>query len=115
MFLLLVICAVFVALLVLFAILTKIHISKLRINDLTKRCVFITGCDTGFGNLLARKLDSLGVNVIAGCLTDTGSKDLQEVTSSRLKTVLIDITNKESIQKAFEFVKENVNEQGMCF
>ena len=31
------------------------------------RAVFITGCDTGFGNLLARRLDSYGFTVLAGC------------------------------------------------
>ena len=32
------------------------------------RAVFITGCDTGFGNDLARRLDELGFKVFAGCL-----------------------------------------------
>ncbi|KAK6010438.1 hypothetical protein OSTOST_24535, partial [Ostertagia ostertagi] len=32
--------------------------------------VFITGCDSGFGRLLALKLLKMGVNVFAGCYTE---------------------------------------------
>lgn len=39
-----------------------------RITDLTKKAVLITGCDTGIGNELAKRLDSLGFRVFAGCL-----------------------------------------------
>ena len=35
-------------------------------KDKTKKCVLISGCDTGFGNLLARRLDEMGYEVIAG-------------------------------------------------
>lgn len=34
--------------------------------DLTDKAVLITGCDTGFGLLLAKQLDELGVHVFAG-------------------------------------------------
>lgn len=87
---------------------------RLRISKITDRYVFITGCDTGFGNILAKKLDNLGVNVIAGCLTENGQKDLQNESSTRLKTVLLDVTNKESVKKAYEFVKDNTKDHGKC-
>ena len=34
--------------------------------------VFISGCDTGFGNLLAGELSGQGYHVFAGCLTAAG-------------------------------------------
>ena len=36
---------------------------------MTKKAVLITGCDTGFGNLLAKRLANEGVTVFAACLT----------------------------------------------
>ncbi len=42
-------------------------IPRSRINSCGK-AVFISGCDTGFGHLLAVKLDKLEYRVFAGCL-----------------------------------------------
>lgn len=41
-------------------------------RQMLRRCgkhVFITGCDSGFGQLLALRLSSQGVHVYAGCFT----------------------------------------------
>lgn len=76
------------------------------VKRLSSRYVFITGCDSGFGHQLAVRLDGLGVNVIAGCLTKDGAHKLAEKTSDKLKTVLLDVTKPEDVTKAFEFVKE---------
>ena len=38
---------------------------------------FIPGCDTGFGNILARQLDEKGVTVFAGCLFANGPNALK--------------------------------------
>ncbi|XP_078689227.1 D-beta-hydroxybutyrate dehydrogenase, mitochondrial-like [Branchiostoma floridae x Branchiostoma belcheri] len=55
------------------------------------KAVFITGCDSGFGFLLAKRLDSLGFTVFAGCLLadsgGEGAKKLRAECSSRLSTV----------------------------
>lgn len=91
----------------------KIFLSKIKLTRLAERYVFITGCDTGFGNLLARTLDAAEVNVIAGCLTEHGAKGLAQVTSSKLKTVVVDITDKESVKRAYDFTKSLVGENGM--
>ncbi|KAK3594037.1 hypothetical protein CHS0354_040795 [Potamilus streckersoni] len=85
-----------------------------RVPNLSTRYVFITGCDTGFGNLVARSLDAKGVPVFAGCLTEESAMALRDVCSSRLKTVQLDVTNKESVQNALSTVKENLPEnQGL--
>lgn len=49
----------------------------------------ITGCDTGFGNMLAKRLDKDGVKVFAGCLTESGAQKLKSETSDQLVQMLI--------------------------
>ena len=88
------------------------RLSKIDIKNLSQRCVFITGCDTGFGNLLARTLDAKGVLVIAGCLTEEGASDLKVQTSSRLKTVIVDVTDQSSVKRACEFAREQTRDIG---
>lgn len=83
------------------------------VGSLSRRHVLITGCDSGFGNLLARQLDSRGLPVIAGCFTEKGAADLSAQTSSRLKTVLLNVTDSTSIEKAVEFVRAEVGQSGL--
>jgi len=86
--------------------------SNLEISDIHTKTVFITGCDSGFGNHLAKTLDRRGVNVVAGCLTDVGAAQLQEVTSSRLTTVKINIADRESVLDALRYVQDKAGEHG---
>ncbi|XP_060073990.1 retinol dehydrogenase 16-like [Ylistrum balloti] len=79
-----------------------------KLGDLSGRYVFITGCDTGFGNMLAKRLDSLGMNVFAGCLTQKGQQDLDKATSKRLVTIALDVTSEESILKAYNEVRQKL-------
>lgn len=55
-----------------------------KTEDGIPRSVMITGCDTGFGNILAKDLDSLGIKVFAGCLTEKGIQDLKAKCSENL-------------------------------
>ncbi|XP_047226191.1 retinol dehydrogenase 1 [Girardinichthys multiradiatus] len=84
-----------------------------RVGGFTQKHVFITGCDSGFGNLLARQLDRKGFRVIAGCLTKKGATDLGAATSPRLKTLLLNVTDSMSIRSAVEFVRREVGERGL--
>ncbi|XP_071033968.1 D-beta-hydroxybutyrate dehydrogenase, mitochondrial isoform X1 [Parasteatoda tepidariorum] len=74
------------------------------------RAVLITGCDSGFGFLLAKHLDSQGFHVFASCLNPDGpgAAELTKSCSERLQTLKLDVTSDESTKKAFEFVKENL-------
>ncbi|XP_033866300.1 retinol dehydrogenase 16-like isoform X3 [Acipenser ruthenus] len=85
----------------------------LRVKDVEQKHVFVTGCDTGFGNLLARQLDQRGFNVIASCLTDKGGQDLQAASSPKLKTILLNVTDSQSIEKAVRFVQAEVGDKGL--
>lgn len=102
----------FLAVVILLVCLTNVCLSRVELAQLSKRCVFITGCDTGFGNLLARTLDNKGILVIAGCLTEKGANDLKNNTSSRLKTLIIDVTDKKSVREAFIFTRDQTKETG---
>ncbi|XP_063808543.1 retinol dehydrogenase 7-like [Pseudophryne corroboree] len=83
------------------------------LENLTDKYVFITGCDSGFGNLLAKQLDILGMRVLAACLMKTGAENLMKETSSRLQTVILDVTDSQSVISAAEWVKEIVRDKGL--
>ena len=53
------------------------------VSHLQDKYVFITGCDSGFGNLLARQLDRRGMRVLAACLTEKGAEELRNKTSEQ--------------------------------
>lgn len=74
--------------------------------------VFITGCDSGFGRLLALRLDQRGFRVLASCLTPSGAEDLQRAASSRLHTTLLDVTDPPSVQRAATWVEACVGDTG---
>ncbi|XP_050019866.1 retinol dehydrogenase 16-like isoform X2 [Alexandromys fortis] len=86
---------------------------KQVVSNLQEKHVFITGCDSGFGNLLARQLDRRGMKVLAACLTEKGAAELRNKTSDRLETVILDVTNTESIVAATQWVKERVGNRGL--
>ena len=73
---------------------------KLRVGRYGEKYVFITGTDSGFGNLLAQQLDRLGFNVIAGCLTEKGETHLNKTCSRKLRTISLDVTKESSIANA---------------
>ncbi|XP_069106940.1 17-beta-hydroxysteroid dehydrogenase type 6-like [Argopecten irradians] len=74
----------------------------------------VTGCDSGFGNLLAKRLDNLGMNVFAGCLTEEGGESLRKATSNRVVIISLDVTKSRSINDAYEEVKGKLPEgQGL--
>ncbi|XP_055936462.1 dehydrogenase/reductase SDR family member 9-like [Argiope bruennichi] len=74
------------------------------------RAVFVTGCDTGFGNALAKRLDSKGFHVFATCLfpTGPGATELKASCSNRLHVLYMDVTKDESVEKALEYVKASI-------
>lgn len=76
-----------------------------KIERLSERYIFVTGCDSGFGHDIARRLDSLGCHVIAGCLTEFGEKHLRKKCTDRLQTLLINVKDHQSVLKAYDEVK----------
>jgi len=72
------------------------------------RYILVTGCDTGFGNLLVKRLDRLGCHVFAGCLTESGETELKKSCSNNVVTLSLDVTKQERVRNALEFVKEKL-------
>ena len=83
-----------------------------RVPDLEKKAVLITGCDSGFGYELAKKLDAQGLRVFAACLTSDGAAKLTSECSQELRILKLDITKSSDVQKAFEVVKSGLPSQG---
>ncbi|KAF3703641.1 D-beta-hydroxybutyrate dehydrogenase, mitochondrial [Channa argus] len=82
--------------------------------EVTGKAVFITGCDSGFGHALAKHLHKLGFTVFAGCfLKDKGgegAKELEEFHSDRMKVVQLDVCSEEQVNKAVQYIKDNLED-----
>lgn len=83
-----------------------------RVPDKGSKHVYITGCDSGFGNLLARHLDKQGFRVIAACFTEKGEEDLRKACSNNLITTHLDVRSKDSVAKVAAMIKDKVGESG---
>uniref|UniRef100_A0A8C5MCE3 Uncharacterized protein n=1 Tax=Leptobrachium leishanense TaxID=445787 RepID=A0A8C5MCE3_9ANUR len=84
-----------------------------QLTNPQNKYVLITGCDSGFGNLLAKKLDLKGLQVLAACLTEKGASDLKEATSSRLQTLILDVTDSNNVAAAARWADGVVGDQGL--
>ncbi|RLW04863.1 hypothetical protein DV515_00005481, partial [Chloebia gouldiae] len=86
---------------------------RYRVRNLNGEHVFITGCDTGLGNTLAKWLDKKGFCVIAACATEKGSQELRCCSSLSLKTVNLNLADSNSIARAVVFVTEQTAGKGL--
>ncbi|XP_019909451.1 retinol dehydrogenase 7 [Esox lucius] len=79
------------------------------------RAVLITGCDSGFGNHLARRLDAQGFVVFACCLfpDEVGAQTLLKESSSNVKILKLDVTKDEDVMQARTVVQSNLPEKGL--
>ncbi|XP_063300832.1 retinol dehydrogenase 7-like [Pelobates fuscus] len=89
------------------------HRQSQILDNLSGKYVLITGCDSGFGNLLAKQLERRGMLVLASCLTEKGAEDLKKETSHRLQTVILDVTDSHSVSSAAKWVTNIVGEAGL--
>ncbi|KAM9271736.1 D-beta-hydroxybutyrate dehydrogenase, mitochondrial-like [Morus bassanus] len=80
------------------------------------RAVLITGCDSGFGHLLALRLHRLGFTVFAGCLRPggEGARRLQQEAggAGRLRVLRLDVTRARDVLAAKELVLSHLPERG---
>ncbi|XP_025093907.1 retinol dehydrogenase 7-like isoform X3 [Pomacea canaliculata] len=103
----------FLALVLIYQLVTWLR-SRLRVGDYDKKHVHVTGCGNGFGYLVVKRLDVLGFRVFAACRTSQAAEKLQEETSSRVTTLVLDVTNEKSISAARDFVAARLPEgQGL--
>ncbi|XP_077436068.1 retinol dehydrogenase 7-like [Vanacampus margaritifer] len=84
-----------------------------RVANKGDKHVYITGCDSGFGHLLAKHLDHLGFRVIAGCYTEKGEDELKKASSDRLTTLHLDVTDSAGIGRAAALIGTLVGQKGL--
>lgn len=92
---------------------TKRHAEVIDFQD---KSVVVSGCDSGFGYWLARKLLEHKINVFAGCLTEEGETELQRDArddAKYLETFHLDISKQDSVDKAVEFVNDALDEKDL--
>lgn len=79
------------------------------------KAVFITGCDSGFGNAAAKHLDTLGFQVFATVLdlSGDGARELQRTCSPRLTLLQVDITQPQQVQQALLDTKAKLGLKGL--
>uniref|UniRef100_UPI00398E319C 11-beta-hydroxysteroid dehydrogenase type 2-like n=1 Tax=Pristiophorus japonicus TaxID=55135 RepID=UPI00398E319C len=79
------------------------------------KAVVITGCDSGFGHTLAKRLHSLGFHVFAMVLNEKGegAQELRSVCSNRLIVIQMDVTNRARIQEVQKEVANQLDNKGL--
>lgn len=72
------------------------------------------GCDTGFGNSLAKRLAVEGYHVLAGCLfpEGDGAKELKRDLRQNVSIIALDVTSDESVANARKVVQTLVKNKG---
>ncbi|XP_004646627.1 estradiol 17-beta-dehydrogenase 2 [Octodon degus] len=80
-----------------------------------QKAVLVTGCDSGFGHALVKKLDKLGFTVFAGVLNEKGpgAEELRRNCSTRITVLQMDVTSPEQIKDAYSKVVEKVQDKGL--
>ena len=76
--------------------------------------IVITGASSGIGEACALHLDGLGYRVFAGVRDPADGEALKAKASARLTTVLLDVTDPDSIDRAAETVKAAVGAAGLA-
>jgi len=84
-----------------------------RMLSVSGRAVLVTGCDTGFGNILAKRLDAMGVHVIAGCLTSGAVEELGKTLSANSRAIRLDVADEKSVESAYEVVQKQCGDKGL--
>jgi len=76
--------------------------------------VLITGSSSGIGFATALYLDRRGYRVFAAVRKMEDAEKLKSNASDRLVPILLDVAVPESIEKAYEFVRNEVGEEGLA-
>jgi 3-hydroxybutyrate dehydrogenase len=89
-------------------------LDKIKVDPKGK-AILITGCDTGFGNAIARKLHELGCTVFAGCISNEseGAKKLEKDFPERMHVIKMDITSESDVGNAMEKIGTKLTESNI--
>uniref|UniRef100_A0A914UTA5 Uncharacterized protein n=1 Tax=Plectus sambesii TaxID=2011161 RepID=A0A914UTA5_9BILA len=110
--------AVYVTIAIAIYFIVQHYLKKLVVPNWDKRHVFVTGCDSGFGHLLALQLAAHKFHVYAGCFTHKGAEELKKKAQSsgigsKLETIPLDVTSQESVDRAFDVVEKKLGHFGL--
>ncbi|XP_077528691.1 retinol dehydrogenase 7-like isoform X2 [Haemaphysalis longicornis] len=84
------------------------RVAFVRLVSPDGKAVLITGCDTGFGHLLAQFLARDGFLVFAGCLDANGQGATALKKLSRIKVIQMDVTKEYEIEDAYRIITEEM-------
>lgn len=73
-----------------------------------EKAVLITGCDTGFGHRLAKRLSRRGFLVFAGCLSSKSDGAEQLKLCPNVTVLQLDVTDQKQVDDALDRVKEHL-------
>lgn len=76
--------------------------------------VLITGASSGIGRVCAEHLDRAGFSVLAGVRREADGKAVESGSSNRLRAIIVDVTDQESIAKAYATVEAATGAAGLC-
>lgn len=96
------------------AAINRCYYGRMIVSSLGK-AVLITGCDSGFGHLLAKKLNKLGFTVIAACLDSKASEKLvlETVFPQRMLVTKLDVTRDQDVQNCYDAVVQMLHNNGI--
>ncbi|GFU33575.1 estradiol 17-beta-dehydrogenase 2 [Nephila pilipes] len=88
---------------------TRKYVFYKRVSNENK-AILITGCDSGFGHAIAKRMDHLGYHIFAACLDPhgKGGAELIKQCSSRLQVLPLDVTSDQSVQFAKDYVMDHL-------
>jgi NAD(P)-dependent dehydrogenase (short-subunit alcohol dehydrogenase family) len=75
--------------------------------------VLISGASKGIGRATALHLDGRGFSVIAGVRSEADARELRSAASSRLQTIILDITDKTQVSDAARKAAELTGSSGL--
>ncbi|KAK8763978.1 hypothetical protein V5799_033407 [Amblyomma americanum] len=91
------------------------HARRVFSNGLVEpkgKAILITGCDTGFGHMLAKQLASDGFFVFAGCLDENGDGARTLKKAENMLVLQMDVTKEEEISRALQAVEDSLDGRG---
>lgn len=94
------------------------YFKQLGLQKLSTGAVVVTGCDSGFGQLIALRLHQLGATVFAGCLSEKSCAELLKTankmsrvaktqSTGTLKPFICNICKDEDVTNALKLVKQS--------
>lgn len=75
----------------------------------SEKSVLITGASTGIGKACALYLDKMGFKVFAGIRKDSDAIELKKLSTDRLQTILLDVTDSNLIADSLKTIEDETD------